>query len=116
MQKKAAPPKTKPLAGLRNTAKGEIHHMEIHPAKNSAGGQAFITRTFRKPAPAEQAAADKAGRYLPDFREDGNGTPHEDGQDMLDHVAKSYGIKPGAGDDDDMDDDEDEGEGEGEEE
>jgi hypothetical protein len=106
MEKKAAYPKTKtkPLARLRNTAKGEIHHMEIHPAKNSAGGQGFITRTFRKPSASEQAAADQAGRFLPDFKEDGNGTPHEDGADMLGHLANSYGIKPAPDDADDADD------------
>ncbi len=103
--------KKKPLSRLKNTSKGPIHHVEIHPAKNSRGGRAFITRIYRKPTPAAQAAADKLGRYLPDQTLDPSQDEHvhDDGQEMLGHVAKLHGIAP-ANDDGDADDDMDEGE------
>src|ERR1051326_9190278 len=98
----AAPARPKPLSRLKHSGKGEIHHIEIHPAINSRGKRAFITRTFRKPSPAAQAAADKAGRYLPDQMMDAE-TPHEDGADMLQHVANSYGIPHPADEDEEED-------------
>jgi hypothetical protein len=95
--------KMKPLSHLKNTAKGEIHHMEIHPAQNSAGKLAFLTRTMRKPAPAMQAANDAQGRYTPEYSQDGADAVHENGNDMLAHVGNTYGIKPeDDGDADDM--------------
>lgn len=51
------------------------------------------------------AHAAKTGAYLPDVSLDAE-TPHEDGADMLQHIANTYRIKPPAADDGDADDDE----------
>jgi hypothetical protein len=101
--------KPKPLSRLKNSAKGEIHHVEIHPAKNSRGGRAFLTKTFRKPTASAQAQADKAGKYMPESSLD-NETVHEDGADMLAHVGNTYGVKPPADDGDGDEDTEDQDE------
>ena len=79
-------PNAKPLSRLKNTSKGSIHHLEIHPAKNSRGGQAFITSIHRNPPPSQP------GQFTPS--QPPEETPHEDGQDMLDHVGSTFGIKP----------------------
>lgn len=93
----------KPKSGksMKNTAKGTIHHMEIHPAKNSSGGQAFMTTVHRNRPAAVQAKMDAGGSYMPSPEPEQ--TLHEDGQDMIDHVHNTFGIKPeddGDGDDD----------------
>ena len=79
------------LSRLKNTAKGPIHHIEIRPAKNAAGKRAFVTMIHREHPPAVQAAADKNGKFLPPPTPEE--TLHDDGNDMLDHVANSYGIQ-----------------------
>jgi hypothetical protein len=96
--------KMKPLARMANSSKGPLHHIEIHPAQNSAGKQAFLTRMFRKPTPEAQAAADKMGKYLPESTQDGPDTAHEDGQDMVDHVGRMAGVQPQSDEDGDADD------------
>jgi len=93
--------KLKPLSHLKKTDKGSIHHVEIHPAKNSKGGQAFRTLIQRNRPAAQQAAMDKGGPYVPSPEPEE--TLHEDGQDMLDHVGRTYGVKA----EDDGDEDED---------
>jgi len=82
----------KSLASLKNSAKGSIDHVSIHPAKNSQGGQGFITHIHRNRPAAAQASMEKGGPYVqpPEPEE----TVHEDGNDMLSHVANTYGIKP----------------------
>ena len=94
-----AAPKMKPLSRLRNGAKGKIRHVEIHPGKNSDGSQAFRTVIHREHPPEMQKQMEDAGRYMPDPPPDE--TLHEDGQDMLDHVARACNIKRGAGGDED---------------
>lgn len=91
--------KAKPLSRLRDKAKGKIHHIEIHPAKNSRGGQAYITKTYRHPA-----GEDKPGQYRP--MPEPEETPHEDGEDMIDHVRRSYGVKPEMDDEEEGDEEE----------
>ena len=98
--------KFKPLAKLRNSAKGAIDHLEIRPAKNSRGGKGFITRIHRHPAPAAVAAMAKGGPYTPPPPPEE--VPHEDGQDMLDHVGRTFGVKPDDGDGADAEPDDDE--------
>lgn len=98
--------KTKPLAGMKNTGKGKIDHVRIYPAKNADGEQAFITHIHRHhPAAVEGTDRDAKGNYLPSPEPEQ--TVHDDGNDMLDHVANTYGIKP----DNDADEGEDEDEG-----
>lgn len=99
--------KTKPLSHLRDSSKGSIHHVEIHPAKNSAGKAAFITRIHRNRPKADEDAMAKGGPYIPEPKPEE--TVHEDGQDMLDHVANTYGIKQDADEDGDADDGDEEG-------
>ena len=99
----AAKKQIKSLKSLANTSKGEIHHMVIRPARNSAGKMGFITETHRKPSKQMQMQADAQGRYLPDSMQDQPDTAHEDGNDMLDHVGNQLAIAPedndGDGDD-----------------
>jgi hypothetical protein len=91
-------PAAKTLAVLKNSAKGPIHHIEIHPAKNGHGQQAFITKVYRNhPKPVEDAAM-KQGKYLPEPQPEQ--AVHEDGNDMLDHVAGAYGIPQDQGEPD----------------
>lgn len=86
---KAKRPATKSLASLKNTAKGEVSHMTIHPATNSKGGRAFTTRVHRtRPADAEAAMA-KGGRYIPPPEPEE--TVHHNTKDMLAHVGKTFG-------------------------
>lgn len=91
--------KTKPLSALRDKSKGTVSHVTIHPATNSKGGMGFITHTHRFRPEAQQAAMDAGGPYTP--APEPLETPHEDGQDMLDHVGKQLGVQPDA----DMDED-----------
>lgn len=89
--------KTKPLSRLRDKSKGAIHHMEIHPATNSKGGRAFLTKTIRHPPKGKTGPG--MGYYGPPA--DPEETVHEDGQDMVDHVGRTFGVQP----DDDGDED-----------
>ena len=98
----ATRPKTKPLSLLRNSAKGTIHHLEITPAKNSRGGQGFITRIHRHPPVGQKPGP--LGYVPPPPPED---VPHEDGKDMLAHAGRAFGIKPDDGDGPDMEDEKD---------
>jgi hypothetical protein len=97
-------PAVKSAKSLKNTAKGTIHHMEITPAKNSHGGQAFISRIHRNRPADVQAKMDAGGPYTPSPEPEE--TLHDDGQDMVDHVHNTFGIKP----EDDGDGDDDQGE------
>ena len=77
---------------LKDPLRGTIHHMEIHPAQNSAGGKAFITSLHRNPPEAAQQAMDAGGAYA--WPPEPEQVPHEDGQDMLQHVGNTFGVKP----------------------
>ncbi|MGD0013106.1 MAG: hypothetical protein ABSD56_01585 [Bryobacteraceae bacterium] len=81
---------TAPLSRLKNSAKGKIHHIEIHPAKTSGSQQGFITRIHREASPQAQAKMQAGGNYMPPPEPDE--TIHEDGQDMIDHVKRHLGI------------------------
>ncbi len=102
MADKKAAPKTKPLASLRSKSKGEVDHVRIYPAKNSAGKLAFRTEVHRKHPAAAEEEMRKTGRYMPDPKPDE--TVHEDGEDMLDHVGRTYGIQHSPDGDEDEDD------------
>jgi hypothetical protein len=99
-KKKMKPMAKIPMAKMAATDKGSIHHIEIHPAKNSTGGMGFRTMVHRNRPAAAQKMTD-AGHYVspPEPEE----TVHEDPQDMLDHLAKSYGVPndPDSGDEGD---------------
>lgn len=82
--------KTKPLARLKNTSKGSIHHVEIHPAKNSDGSLGLITRIHRNRPPAQEAAMAQGGPYQP--QPDPEETIHEDPQDGMQHVGQALGV------------------------
>ena len=109
-KKKPAPKKPaaklKPLGKLKNSAKGPIHHIEIYPAKNSDGSPGVTTKVHRSHPPEVEKEMAESGRFMPDPKPDE--TIHEDGQDMLGHVARSYGIKQ----EPDGDEADDEGDGE----
>ncbi len=88
--------KMKPLSALRNKSKGAVHHVEIHPATNSRGGQAFLTKTVRHPPKGHTNPG--MGYAPPPEPEE---TVHEDGQDMMDHVGRTFGVQNDDGDEDD---------------
>lgn len=88
----ASKSKTKPISHLKDKSRGAIHHIEIHPAKNSSGGMGFITHVHRNRPPAQEAAMQAGGPYMsPPEPEQ---TVHEDGQDMMDHVGGQLGVQP----------------------
>ncbi len=82
--------KTKPLSHLADKNRGAVHHIEIHPARNSSGGMGFITRIHRNRPPAAEAAMQSGGPYTPS--PEPQETVHEDGGDMMDHVGKQLGV------------------------
>lgn len=82
----------KSLSRMKNSDVGSIDHMEIHPAKNSKGGRAFLTKTFRNRPPAAQAAMDQGGPYTPPPQPDE--VQHQDANDMASHVASTFGANP----------------------
>ena len=84
-------PKLRPLSALKNKLKGPLHHVEIHPAKNSDGSQAFLSQIHRGRTPQAQAAMDAGGPYTP--APPPEETQHPDGQDMMQHVGKALGVK-----------------------
>lgn len=98
--------KPKPLARLKNTAKGPIKHIVVRPAKNSKGGMGFISMTHRARPDADQAKMDAGGAYIPEPEPEEK--MHDNGSEMLGHVAQSFGV-PYDGDADDEDEDADEG-------
>lgn len=83
----------KPLARMRATDKGTIHHVEIHPAKNSDGSLGLITRIHRN-RPASHDAAMAQGNYMPPPEPEE--TIHEDPQDGMQHAANALGVQPEA--------------------
>lgn len=85
--------KTKPLSHLRDKTKGPVHHITIHPARNSSGGQGFITRVHRD-HPTAMKGMQGGGPFLP--LPEPQETVHEDGQDMLQHVGGQLGVQPEA--------------------
>lgn len=92
MTKIKSRPKTRSLSRLKDPLRGSIHHMEIHPAQNSAGGKAFITTLHRNPPAAAMQAQAQGGPYAqPPEPEQ---VPHETGGDMLNHVGNTFGVKP----------------------
>lgn len=101
--------KMKGLGSMRHSGKGPLHHIEIHPAKNSSGGTAFTTKVFRGRTP-EQEKQNATGRgYVPEVSEDRDAeTVHDDGVDMVDHVKGLTGVK-----DEDPEEDGDDAGGEG---
>lgn len=86
--------KTRSLSRLRDKSKGALHTMQIHPAVNSKGGLGFVTRKLRHPPKGPGM-----GYMLPPAPEE---TVHEDSGNMVDHVGRSFGVRP----DDDGDADE----------
>ncbi len=100
------PAKTKPLSHLKDKSKGSIHHMEIHPALNSKGKLAFTTRIHRNRPSAAQAKMDAGGNYTPEPPPEE--TVHEQPEDMMNHVGKTFGVKPQAEEPDEDDQDEEE--------
>ena len=93
--------KTKPISHLKDKSKGSVNHVEIHPARNSSGGMGFITRIHRNRPPAQEAAMQSGGPYMPP--PEPTETVHEDGGDMLEHVGKHLGVQPEAADSGDED-------------
>lgn len=90
--------KTRSLSHLRNTAKGSIHHMEIHPV---AGGKGFRLRTIRNPA------TQTPGAPLQPPVQDGE-TYRPTQPAMVAQLGKSLGIpQPDADNDGDSDTDSD---------
>jgi hypothetical protein len=87
--------KTKPLSRLKNTSKGKIHHVEIHPAKNSDGSLGLITRIHRHPP---QQAPGAPYQQPPEPEE----TIHEDPQDGMDHVGQALGVPQEPDEDDEQ--------------
>ena len=102
--------KMKSLGAMKNRMKGEVHHAEIHPAKNSNGSRAYLSTLHRDRSPAAQAAMDAGGNYTaaPPPEE----TQHPNYADAMNHVGKAFGEPPmpAAGEPDGDEEPEDEGE------
>jgi len=84
----------KPLARMKDASKGSLHHIEIHPARNSKGGPAFITSVHRNRPAAQQAAMDAGGPYQEAPKPEQ--FAHEDQPGMVDHVDRLTGGSPAA--------------------
>jgi hypothetical protein len=87
---RARKPRTKKLSTLKDTARGDIHHVSIEPSRTKKGS--FTTRIHRGRSPAAQAAMDHGGSFTPEPAPIETGHPDYPG--VLAHVGTSLGATP----------------------